>query len=197
MNDLYIEIDPKNKKLLSPPKKLELNWNNISGLCFLEDDKLFDLSWAGYENTGFIKFNEENKNAIRCFEYDNEILNQIKIKLKKKLSEIRYNYECGGIILDNKYTIDTDDRSKLLMHLQYSYCKDNLDNAFIWRSSGGNISLTSEEFIVIFHKVVEFIQRCDELEAEYVEKINSCTDVINLCYINLDKIDWNFNSIAL
>ena len=58
-NNLYVEIDPKNQIILSCPKELELNWNNIGGLSFLSDEQLYDLSWAGYENSGFIKFDKK------------------------------------------------------------------------------------------------------------------------------------------
>jgi hypothetical protein len=197
MNDIYLEIDPKNKKILSPPKELELNWNNIGGLCFLDEDKLIDLSWAGHANTGFIKFIATNKNAIRCFDCSDEIIEKIKLQLIEKLSNIRYHYECGGITVNNQYSLNTDDRSKLLMQMKYLYCKTNLNHNFKWKTSSGEVTFFSEEFIKIFDKIVEFIQRCFELELEMSKKINLCDNIISLCQINLNAIEWNFNTILL
>jgi hypothetical protein len=197
MNDIYLEIDPKNKKILSPPTELELNWNNIGGLCFLDEDKLIDLSWAGYPNTGFIKFSAANKNVIRCFDCSDEIIEKIKLQLIEKLSNIRYNYECGGITVNNQYSLNTDDRSKLLMQMKYLYCKTNSNHEFKWKTSSGEIIFFSEEFIKIFDKIVEFIQKCFELELEMSKRINLCGNIISLCQINLNAIEWNFNTILL
>lgn len=197
MNDIYLEIDPKNKKILSPPKELELNWNNIGGLCFLDEDKLIDLSWAGYTNTGFIKFSAANKNAIRCFDCSAEIIEKIKLQLIEKLSNIRYTYECGGIIVNNQYSLNTDDRSKLLIQMKYLYCKTNLNHKFKWKTSSGEVTIFSNEFIKIFDKIVEFTQKCFELEMEMSNKINLCHNIIGLCQINLNEIEWNFNNVTL
>lgn len=196
-NDLYLEIDPKNYIILGPPKELELNWNNIGGLSFLSDDKLYDLSWAGYENSGFIKFVPQNKNKIRCFTCSPILIEKIKTELKQQLSKIRYQYECGGVIIKNQYQIATDDRSKILMQIKYTECKENPDLIFDWKTNSGRVEFTSVEFIKVFEKIRNFIQECFEIEFKHHDKINECSNVLDFCYIDLHKITWSSNNIIL
>jgi hypothetical protein len=198
MNEsLYVEIDPKENKILSPPKPLEINWKNIGGLSFLTDDKLNDLSWAGYENSGFIKFNLESKNILRCFSYDPTLIDQIKMKLKEELSNIRYEYECGGIVVNNQYSISTDDRAKILLQSKYLQCMEDSKLTFYWKTSSGFYYFTSQEFITLFKKITEFIQKCFDYEKVLIDSIEECKDLIQLLYVKLDKNTWNFNVINL
>ena len=196
-NNLYVEIDPKNQIILSCPKELELNWNNIGGLSFLSDDQLYDLSWAGYENSGFIKFDKENRNALRCFTCEPSLIEQIKSELKLKLSEIRYNYECSGVIVNDEYTLNTNDRSKILMQIKYLECKECDDLNFIWKTSSGKVEFTSSTFIKVFKKIREFIQKSFDLEVTICNNIDNCNDIISLVSINLNEIEWNSNQITI
>jgi hypothetical protein len=197
MNDLYFEVDPKRKEILAPPRQLELNWNNIGGLLFLDDNKLSDLSWAGYENSGFIKFTKENKDTLRCYSCGDKIIDQIKTELIKKLSEIRYNYECGGVIVNNSYMLNTDDRSKLLMQMKYLECKYNPNLMFKWKTTSGFIEFSSNDFVIIFEKIWDFIQECFDMEKKISSRISKCDKFIDLLYIDLNSINWNFNKIII
>jgi hypothetical protein len=197
MSDLYIEVDPKNKTVLGSPKPLELNWNNIGGLVFLDDTKLSDLTWAGYENSGFIKFSIDNKNTLRCYSCESKLLEDIKTQLTQELSKIRYEYECGGVIINEQYSLSTDDRSKLLMQIKYLECKENLELEFIWKTSSGFIKLSSNEFIIIWDKIRNFIQRSFDLEYKMHSVISECEDFVSLLYIDLKSIPWESNKIII
>ena len=197
MNNLYFEVDPKCKEILAPPKQLELNWNNIGGLSFLDDNQLSDLSWAGYKNSGFIKFTRENKDTLRCYTCSDKIIDQIKTELIKKLSEIRYSYECGGVIVNNSYMLSTDDRSKLLMQMKYLECKSNQDSIFKWKTTSGFIEISSKDFIIIFEKIWNFIQNCFDVEEQISSRIFKCDKFIELLYIDLNSTNWNFNNITI
>jgi hypothetical protein len=196
-NDLYFKINPKERKILDSPKPLELNWNNIGGLPFLSEEQLLDLSWAGYDGVGFIKYDIDNKNSLRCYSCDEKILLSIKWELIKKLSEDRYNYECGGVIINNQYKISTDDRSKLLLQIKYSECLDDDNLIFNWKTSSGFVEFTSDKFINLYKKIRLFYQKCFDIEFQYNNQINSCNEFVNLLYLNLNNIPWNFNNIIL
>jgi len=194
---LYVEVDLKNKIILSSPAPLELNWKNIGGLPFLEEHKLQDLSWAGYENYGFIKFHNDNRIILRCFSCDFGLLEKIKSELKIKVSEIRYAYECGGVVINDQYVINTDDRSKLLIQMKYLQCKENLNSHFSWKTSSGSVEFDSPVFINLYMKIMDFIQNCFDLESSVYDNINQCKDIIDVLNINLHSIDWNFNKITI
>lgn len=196
-NSLYVEIDLESKKIINFPKELDINWKNISGLCYLSDSELFDLSWAGYPQTGFIKYCPENIEKIKLFSIDNDIFLQIKDTLKQHLSEIRYQYETNGVIIDNRYQLSTTDRSKILMQGKYLECINDESLSFKWKSQSGVVDLSSKEFIKIFNQIQIFIQKTFEVEITYIEKINSCDNIIDLFSIDLNKIDWNTNHITL
>lgn len=197
MNELYVKVDLKNKVILSSPAPLELNWENIGGLPFLEEYKLQDLSWAGYENLGFIKFHNDNRIKLRCFRCETGLLEKIKSELKIKVSKIRYEYECGGVIVNDQYVINTDDRSKLLIQMKYLQCKENLNLHFNWKTSSGNIEFNSSSFINAYMKIMDFIQNCFDLESNVCDDINQCKNIIDVLNVNLHEINWNFNKIII
>lgn len=195
--DLYIKLDLENKKIIDFPKKLDSNWNNISGLCYLSDLELSDLSWAGYPDTGFIKYSPDNIEKIKSFSIDNEVFSQIKDTLKINLSGLRYHHETSGAIIDNRYQLSTTDRSKLLMQGKYFECIDDDSLSFNWKSQSGTISLTSKEFVKIFKEIQKFIQKTFEIEIDYINKIDNCHNIVDLFSIDLKTIEWNTNHIIL
>lgn len=196
-NDLYIKVNLKEKTILEPPKELELNWNNISGLCYLSDNELKDLSWAGYDDIGFIKFTKDNLILVEDYYISAEIISQIKRELKDILSEMRYTYETGGVIIDNRYHLSTSDRSKILIYGKYLECLSNPELSFNWKSTSGPIHLTANEFIGIFNGIQKFTQECFDIEIKFIEKINSCSTILELFSIDLTSIEWTSNHIEL
>lgn len=197
MNDLYLEINPVCKKIIGYPKKLEVNWNNIGGLCYLEDEKLFDLSWAGYPENGFVKFSKNKKFTINNLTFDDSILSSIKTKLKTYICEIRYLSECNGVLVNNQYYMDTDDRSKLHMLMKYNECILNENLNFNWKTKSGYMKFTSEDFIRLYNKIQTYIQKCFDLEFDLYNKIDNCDTIVKLLSLDLENISWVSNSIDI
>lgn len=183
-NNLYFKINPKTKKILAHPQKLEENWRNISGLPYLSKSELYDLSWAGYKNEGFIHIeDEEELNQLTC---DNEILNQIKIYYRNYVSELRYRKESEVICIDDYFYIQLNDRCKLLLTMKYLECSSNKDLNFRWKTIKGSIEFNSSKFINLYHKIQVHIQNLFEEELELQEKINQCEDINELLNLNLN-----------
>ena len=195
--DLYFEINPKEKKILSPPEKLEINWKNISGIVYLNKDELYDLSWAGYPNHGFLKFSKENEKKLKEFECDSILFEIIKSQFKDQISSLRYEIECSGINIDNRYEISTDDRSKTLLLLKYLECNSNNDLKFKWKSKSGFIDFTSSEFIKMVNEIQKFFQKLFDLEFDLNNHIDKCNDILDIFSLISNDISWPSNMIKI
>jgi len=66
---IYYCVDKKNKEILSVGKMPE-TWKNITGMSNLTGEAAYDLSWAGYENFGFL-----TKDELLNFGFTQELLN--------------------------------------------------------------------------------------------------------------------------
>jgi hypothetical protein len=195
LNDLYLEINPTSKKIISYPKKLELNWNNVGGISYLDDDKLYDLSWAGYPENGFVKFSKDKRYTISKLFCDDSLFSLIKSKIKNYLSEIRYNEECKGVIINDQYIIDTNDRSKLLLLMKYMECLSHPDLKFKWKAKSGYIDFTSSQFIIIYNKIQEYIQKCFDLEFSLSCNLDECDTVVKILALDLENVSLISNNI--
>lgn len=195
--DLYFEINPKEKKISSAPEKLEINWKNISGIVYLNEDELYDLSWAGYPENGFLKFSKENEKKLKKFDCDSILFNRIKSQFKDQVSSLRYEIECSGININNRYEISTDDRSKTLILMKYLECNSNNDLNFKWKSKSGFIDFTSSEFLKLVIEMQKFIQNLFDLEFNLYNEIERCNDILDILLLFSNDISWPSNMIKI
>lgn len=193
--NLYFEIDPKKEEILSPAKQIETNWRNISGLIYLPDEKLYDLSWAGYENCGFLKLSKDNSEKIERFQSNFDVLNFVKSLCKDLTSSNRYNKECGIINIDGKYSLQLTDRCKLLITMKYLECIYTKDLTFEWKTISGYVNFKSSDFIKLYMAIQKYVQTLYDEEKNIMEKIDSCKNISNLLNIDLDLN--SSNNIAL
>jgi len=184
MDDLYFEINPKENKILTPPKELDVNWKNISGIIFLSKDELYDLSWAGYPNTGFLKLSKNNIEKIKKLKYDSNVLNITKSKYKNIALNNRIEKELQTLLIDNKFSIQLTEKFKLHMLMKYNECILDKDLTFNWKTIGGSIEFTSEKFLKLYQSVQKYIQNLFDLEISLNKKIEECKNLESL--INLD-----------
>lgn len=197
LDDLYFEINPKEKKILSIPKELENNWKTICGLRYLSQDELFDFSWVGYYEEGFLKFCKENEEKLKQFTVDATLFNSIKCHLKDIVSSLRYEIECSGVIVDNRYEISTDDRSKTMIQLKYLECISNDTLNFKWKTKSGFVDFTSADFIKMTNQVQKFFQNLFNIEFDICNKIEESKSILDLLSIFTDEISWTSNSIKI
>jgi len=177
MNDLYFEINPKQNKILSPPKELDINWKNISGIIFLSKDELYDLSWAGYPETGFLQVSRENISRIKNLKYDDNILSITKSKYKNIVSYNRYEKELQTLLIDDEFSIQLTDKCKLHILMKYNECLSNKSLKFNWKTIGGSVEFTSEKFLKLYQKIQEYIQNLFDAEITLHKKIEECETI--------------------
>lgn len=194
MNNLYFEINPIKKHILKPPKELETSWRNISGLVYLEEDKLYDLSWAGHEGIGFLKICKENAKQLQNFKSVFNALDSLKVVARRELSKNRYEKEVGIIILNDFYKIQLTEEYKLSLVMKYLECLES-DFEFDWKTISGYFKFNSNNFKIFYKKIQEYTQKLFDIEKNILEQINAAGTIEELLNINLE-INYD-NSIRL
>lgn len=192
INDLYFQINPKTKKIVSEPKELDYNWKNISGLIYLSEDKIYDLSWAGYDEDGFIKINKNNCRTLEFFDSSCKSLDKLKNTFKKFVSEDRYSKETGVITINKKYSIQLSERCKLSITMKYLECLNDEDLEITWKTLSGYIKMDSNKFKLLFLKIQKYIQTLFDEEKKIYEAIDSTKTFSELLDIDL-KVSSNEN----
>ena len=188
MDDLYFEINPNESKILGPPINLDINWNNITGIVFLTKEELYDLSWAGYSNIGFVKICNDNKNTIKSLYYDSIILNSVKSKWKDKVSENRKEIELIPLEINGSFSIQLTERCKLSIIMKYYECLMNENLKFNWKTLSGFFEFDSKMFLNLYSKIQNHIQNLFELEYKIHKEIEECENIASLIDLDLDII---------
>jgi hypothetical protein len=188
MDDFYFEINPNESKIIGPPINLDVNWGNISGIIFLTKEEIYDLSWAGHPNFGFIKISKENKSSIKKLYYDNTILNSLKAKWKDKVSYSRNEKEIIPLEIDNSFSIQLTERCKLSMVMKYNECLMNDNYKFNWKTLSGFIEFDSKMFLDLYSKIQNYIQNLFELEYKIHKEIEECESIASLIDLDLEII---------
>lgn len=187
MNDLYFEINPTFEKIISAPVELDINWNNISGIIFLTADEIYDLSWAGHPNFGFIKICKDNIDLLKRFTFTGEILNRTKIKYKSTISQICYEKESNPILIDNSYSIHLTDSNKLDIIMKYNECILDETMEFNWKTANGFMKFDSKSFINLYKKIQLYKQKLIDFEYELHKKVEDCTDIEQMLRLNIES----------
>jgi hypothetical protein len=188
MDDLYFEINPNESKILGPPINLDINWNNITGIVFLTKEELYDLSWAGYSNIGFVKICNDNKNTIKSLYYDSIILTSVKSKWKDKVSENRKKIELIPLEINNSFSIQLTERCKLSIMMKYNECLLNQNLKFNWKTLSGFFEFDSKMFLDLYSKIQNYIQNLFELEYKIHKEIEECESIASLIDLDLEII---------
>jgi hypothetical protein len=187
---LFFYVDNKNKNILDIPKKLNNSWKGIIGLNFLSDEELIDLEWSGHPDFGFIPWNVEYTNLLKNYKCTDKIFLLFKNFIKECIFNLRQEVENGGVEVDGKYFISTDDSSKLLLHTMYFNIINNsekIEDEFKFKTANGIVKFTQKEFKSLFNSINFFIKNCLEKEIELIDIIdekNSFLELIEIDFYN-------------
>jgi hypothetical protein len=185
MIDLYFEINPKQNKIISSPKELQTNWKNISGITYLSKKELYDLSWAGYDNFGFVKICIDNYDTLKKLKYENSIFLVTKSKYKDIVSDNRRDQELRPLLVDNRFSVQLTDKFKLHLLMKYNECISDTNLKFNWKTISGPVEFTSEKFLIFHKKIQKYIQKLYDMEIELHKKIDSVENMKDLLKLDL------------
>lgn len=186
LDNLYFEINPKTNTIKSRPKQLNHNWKNISGLLYLSESKIYDLSWAGYEEDGFIKITKENAERLEDFKSDFNALDSLKIIFKQQVSYNRSIKDSGVITVDNKYSIQLTDKCKTSLSMKYLECITVKDLKINWKTLSGFVEFNADEFKILFLKIQKYIQNLFDIEKSIHLKIENSKTFKELLDIDIE-----------
>ena len=185
MIDLYFEINPKQNKIISSPKELQTNWKNISGITYLSKKELYDLSWAGYDNFGFVKICADNYDILKKLKYETSIFLVTKSKYKDIVSDNRRDQELNPLLVDNRFSVQLTDKFKLHLLMKYNECISDKDLEFNWKTISGPVEFTSEKFLIFYKKIQKYIQKLYDIEMELHKKIDAVENMKDLLKLDL------------
>lgn len=185
MIDLYFEINPKQNKIISSPKELQTNWKNISGITYLSKKELYDLSWAGYDNFGFVKICADNYDILKKLKYETSIFLVTKSKYKDIVSDNRRDQELNPLLVDNRFSVQLTDKFKLHLLMKYNECILDSNLKFNWKTISGPVEFTSEKFLIFYKKIQKYIQKLYDIEMELHKKIDAVENMKDLLKLDL------------
>jgi hypothetical protein len=164
---LYVLVDHNQKIIIDHIRYLPENWNNIHGLKHLDDTKLENLNWAGYDNMGWIKITDER---LSEYSHTEEWLNMSLLGFKNQVANSRWEKE-GEILEFNGMQIKLSDRTlNSLNSIKLSISNDEVIN---WKFINGFKNLTYEEFLNLHSFVMSYIKKCFEEEKRLIDLYDS------------------------
>lgn len=195
MEKYYFEIDHKKNQIISSPERLPRNWKNISGLSSLNDEQLYDLSWANNPGVGFIELKRENISKIILLSLPEEIFNITKTLYKTEYKKNRQRKENGTIKINNAITADLTENFRTSILSLYVEAISNSNLTVNWKFNEGFMTLNSQNIINLQNSVRKYTQDLFDSERIFYQRVDECLTIRNI--LEIDNIEseeiLNFN----
>lgn len=185
MLDLYALVDLKNRELLSPLNKIPESWMNISGLIYIDRDKIGDLGWLGYENRGWISLNDPTLSDYKFtdewfYVSKSNIKTIIKKQRQEKLKEVLY-------FNGNKIELTPNVTSSIYLRLSFLSSLSHLDDIKTsWKFIDGFVDLSKDEFADLAYFISNYIQSCFDKEKTIIDSIDACDSLLELSNLSFN-----------
>ena len=184
--NLYVHVNTVDKKVLSHPTEVPENWSNIHGFSNLTDTELSDLSDKHHPNEAWIKF--DSSFATDDYTYDSGWLDGAKGTIKLVYKKQRQEAIKKGVSY-NSIIFDADAETQTKMNIK----KDSSATSFKWKYNNTYHTLTKSDITAVHDALDDYIQKCYDMEANYVSQIEAVTDAAGLRTFTLDGT-WPTNS---
>jgi hypothetical protein len=195
MEKYYFEIDHKKNQIISSPERLPRNWKNISGLSSLNDEQLYDLSWANNPGVGFVELKRENISKIILLSLPEEIFNATKTLYKTEYKKNRQRKENGTIKINNAITADLTENFRTSILSLYVEAISNSNLTVNWKFNEGFMTLNSQNIINLQNSVRKYTQDLFDSERIFYQRVDECLTIRNI--LEIDNIEseeiLNFN----
>ena len=184
MNELYVLVDSKLNLIISPIMELPSNWGNISGVKFLSEEKLADLSWAGEKNLGWKKITDPDLNTVNVSE---EWIGFQRANLKDLVSSKRKEMESEVMTFGEKQ-IKLNEKKKNALSFKLSGSFNDTDT-FIWKFMNGTYEVTYRELKEIRNSIDSYLQECFDVEYRFSKLVDTTNKTNGLFNLNLN-LNW-------
>ena len=177
--NLYVHVNTVDKKVLSHPTEVPENWSNIYGLSGLTDTELSDLSDKHHPNEAWIKF--DSSFATDDYTYDSGWLDGAKGTIKLVYKNQRQEAIKKGVSY-NSIIFDADTETQTKVNIK----KDSSATSFKWKYNNTFHTLSKSDITAVHDALDDYIQKCYDMEANYVSQIEAVTDAAGLRTFTLD-----------
>lgn len=185
MNDFYVYVDFNEKTLLSQIQKLPENWNNINGLNKFDDHQLKDLSWAEYENKGWIRYNSR---SLIEYEHTDEWLSLSKDGILQEIANTVKNKTTGIIeFKGKKLFLNLETKSNLMFTRLNLNLEKSKKVPIIF--SDGIREINHSDFIDLYDFIDSYTKKCLLIQLDLTNKVKSAQNLEDLQKINFDS-EW-------
>lgn len=179
LNDLYVLVDIEKSVIIDKIQELPENWNNISGLKYLSEDKIKCLDWSENKNLGWINIKSDD---IKKYSASKETLELNKNYLKSLVSKIRKEKQSEYIKYDDAYLkTDLKTRCSLLLLIN-----SDLEDDINFKCLNGYFSFNQEQLEDILDKINYHIQKYFDIEKNIFDQIDKCITIQDFVTINYD-----------
>ena len=124
----------------------------------------------------------------RHIEWTANSIDDSKVNLKEKVSEIRFNKEVAGITLGTGATIKTDRESQAQLTSALNSLKNGLITQTDWKASDQWVTVTVETIMPIAQAVASHVTNCFTAEKEVSAQIDACTTFDALLALDLTAV---------
>jgi len=178
LNELYVLVDNEKNIIIDKVQELPDNWNNISGLKCLSEDKIKNLDWSGNKNLGWINIKTDD---IKKYSLSKETLELNKNQLKSLVSKIRKEKQFEYINYNGAQIKPDLNTGHSLLFLINS----DIENVN-FKCLNGYFSFNQDQLKDILNKINNHTQKYFDIEKNIFDQIDQCDSVQDFVNINYD-----------
>jgi len=183
MFDLYVLVDNERREILTPINKIPEDWSNINGLNLFDDEKLKNLDWAGHTNLGWVSY---VNSLISDYSVSDNWLDSSKSNIKLLVSKQRKEKTEETLVFrGNRINLTENTKSSLTLRAS---SLANQDSVTAWKFVDGYVSLSKQDVIDLLNFVSNYIQQCFDVENNFTNTVNSCTNFSDIKNLSFDII---------
>jgi len=191
MNNFYVLVDKNLNQIIGHIQELPEDWKNISGLKYLPQEKVKDLTWAGHPHLAWINIKSEE---ISNYTYSDEWFKFSKENIKSIVATKRWEKQTEYIDFYGNL-IKGDERTISVLLSKKIEASENPSATFNWKFLNNFVNLTSLQMIELYNFVSSYIQGCYDAENLVVNRINGARTIGGLTRLNLEPV-WPNSSIS-
>lgn len=160
-------------------QKLPENWKNVNGLNLFSDEKLSDMTWAGYPDYAWVPFETFD---FTGYSHEAEWLEISKNNIKAEIRREKKTKLVEVLTWNGKNFIPDND-TKVGLSLIVSSTSADTDT-FSWDFIGETATMTKADAQQIVNFINQYSNDVSAIQEEVAQNINSADTIISLQSVN-------------
>tara|TARA_S200002703_G_scaffold152722_3_gene153441 strand:+ start:3557 stop:4129 length:573 start_codon:yes stop_codon:yes gene_type:complete len=160
-------------------QKLPENWKNVNGLNLFSDEKLSDMTWAGYPDYAWVPFETFD---FTGYSHEPEWLEISKNNIKAEIRREKKTKLVEVLTWNGKNFIPDND-TKVGLSLIVSSTSADTDT-FFWDFIGETATITKADAQQIVNFINQYSNDVSAIQEEVAQNINSADTITSLQAVN-------------